>query len=190
MSDMLFWLIAIVMIALGAWTNYMNWSMYFKAKKAKETFLQNHKDSEISYVSKNRWIWFVLLAIVCIAFCIILSTQDTASLSGASRWSQVGVYAGLAIFSIALIPESIMDAKIVHCPDGFMYENEYIRYRNINKIEIGNGFFKATTMYMAGAKETAIPKNIAKWVLPKWEEYKAERSARRKRKGKRGQQAD
>lgn len=188
MSDIFFWVIAAIMIGLGGYSNYTNWTIFFKAREAKATFLKNHKDGQETRINKGRFWWFVLLAVVCLFFAIYLSIADTESLSGASRWSQVAVYLGLCIFAIALIPENITDSKIVYTSDGFMFDTEYFRYKNINKFDIGNGFFKGTTMYMTGAKEIQLPKSIAKWALPQWEEYKENRREQRNRRGKKGRQ--
>lgn len=186
MQDLFFWILAVVIIGLGAYTNYTNWKTFFRSREEKEMFMKNHKDAVIERVTPYRYLMFAALAAVCIVFTVLILSTNPQQTTGASRYSQAALYAGLAIFAIALIPESLMDSRICVCPDGILYETDYIRYKSINKIDIGNGFFKPTTMNLVGNKEVALPKAIAKWLLPRWEEWKINRKNARKKRGRRG----
>ena len=44
---MFYWVIALLLVGMGGYTGYTNWSTYFKAKKVREQFLKTHPDAEV-----------------------------------------------------------------------------------------------------------------------------------------------
>lgn len=184
--NIFFWVIAILLIAFGLFMNYTNWKVWLASRKAKEQFCQNHKDAKIIVLGKYRPWLFLLLTAACIVFgCIILFASS--NLPADSRYSQGMVYLGLAIFGIAMFAEALTDSRVASGPDGFMFESEYIRYKNIRTVQVGKGFFKGSMLMMNGTKEVPVNKTLAKWTeeqLAAWQKNRKEQRRGRYGRGR------
>ncbi|MCF0245974.1 MAG: hypothetical protein HUJ55_04030 [Ileibacterium sp.] len=181
MSDALFWVVAAIIVAMGVFSNYTNWKQYKASKEAKEIFMKNHKDAEVTELPKTRVWLFAGLCVLCLGLAVLMSVVKSEEMSESTRWSQVLVYAGLSVFCFAMVPEALMDAKLVHTPDGFMYGDFYFRFKHMVGIVQSHNFLKSDKAILTGNKEEIIPKPVAKWAEPALLEYQARRKAARKK---------
>lgn len=183
--DLFFWIIAALLAAIGIYMNYRNWKTYFESRKAKEVFLKNHPDSRtVKMGTAAPWV-YLAMCVVCVLLSIFLFTAQ--ELEGTdSQVSQGAVYLGLAIFALAMMAESLTDSKVAVCPEGYMVESEYIRWKSIRTVTVGKGLFKSSSVTMFGGKEEPVTKSMAKWVEEELNTWKAsrkdERSSRKQRR--------
>ncbi len=188
--EFFFWIVALLLIVLGGFTGYMNWKAYLEARKAKATFLATHPEAQPIKVGTLRvWI-YIAMFVACIGLSIFMATTNPETAGGSqAQASQVTVYIGLAIFSFAMIGEALMDQEVYSVSDGFLYESEFIRYKNIRSITPARGFFKSsfiTTVHGSQAQELSVSHKLAQWADEKWEEWKqARRSNHPSRKERR-----
>lgn len=177
--NILFWVIGALLVGFGLFMNYTNWRVWSESKKSKEQFLKNHQDSKSITIGKYRPWLFLLMVGACVGFGIVIMTSGS-SLSDDSRYSQALVYLGLAIFGLAMYAEALTDSKVVYCPDGFQFETEYIRYKNIRHIQIGKGFFKGCMIMMNANKEIPVSKSIAQFAQEQYDLWQKTRKEQRK----------
>ena len=188
--EFFFWIVALLLIILGGFTGYMNWKAYLEAQKAKTAFLATHPEAQKVKVGTLRvWI-YVVMCIACVGLAIFMATTNPETAGGSqAQASQVTVYVGLAIFSFAMVGEALMDREIYTLSDGFLYESEFIRYKNIRSITPARGLFKSsfiTTVHGSQAQELSVSHKLAQWAEEKWEEWKqARRSNHPSRKERR-----
>lgn len=179
--ELFFWIVALLLIVMGGFTGYMNWKAYFKAKKAKTTFLATHPEAKTVKVGMVRvWI-YIAMFVACIGLAIFMATTNPETTGGSqAQLSQVIVYVGLAIFSFAMIGEALMDREVYSVSDGFLYESEFVRYKNIRSITPARGLFKSsfiTTVHGSQAQELSVSHKLAQWADEKWEEWKQARKS-------------
>ncbi len=177
--EFFFWIVALLLIILGGFTGYMNWKAYLESRKAKAAFLATHPEAQTVKVGTLRvWI-YVAMCIACVGLSIFMATTNPETAGGSqAQASQVTVYVGLAIFSFAMIGEALMDMEIYTVNDGFLYESEFIRYKNIRSITPARGLFKSsfiTTVHGSQAQELSVSHKLAQWAEEKWEEWKQSR---------------
>lgn len=179
--DFFFWIIALLLVIMGGFTGYMNWKAYLESRKAKAAFLSTHSDVKTVKVGILRlWIYGIMF-IACLGLAIFMMCLPTnPQVTAQSQASQVTVYFGLAIFSFGMIGEALMDAEVLSVSDGFLYESEFIRYKNIRSITPAKGLFKSsfiTIIQGSQAKELSVSFKLAQWVDDAWENWKKTRKA-------------
>ncbi len=193
--DIIVLVLAIVMGVMGVYSNYMNWKIFFKARSEKERFQKNHKDCQVFVTGRGKIVLFVFLAVFCIGFGLYFLLSPTAQLnvdgndSVFTRGSQALLYIALGVYAAGEIADNITNSRILYTPDGFMPADEYYRYRNVLRIEVGSNFFKATTMYLIGGKEVPLSKTVGRWAQEQFELWKENRKQMRA-KGRKGRKAE
>lgn len=181
--DFFFWIIALLLIGMGGFTGYMNWKAYLESRKAKAAFLSTHSDVKTVKVGTLRLWLYGIMFIACLGLAISMMfwTSNGPQATAQSQASQVTIYFGLAIFSFGMIGEALMDAEIFSVPDGFLYESEFIRYKNIRSITPAKGLFKSsfiTTIQGSQVKELSVSYKLAQWVDKAWESWKETRKSK------------
>lgn len=176
MSNLLMWIVAVFMIAIGSYTGYINWTTWKKAKDAKARFLQNNPGAKTVLVSRSRPWWFAALAALSLGLSLFITVANL-DFKPAVRYSQVFVYLGLGIFSLAMVGQALTDSEIVYSQDAFMLVTEPIRFRNVNKVEVTKGILSPCTMTLAGNKEEVLPKTVARWLSAQLQTWKKEKKA-------------
>lgn len=195
--DIFFWVIAILLVGIGGYTGYLNWKGYLDAKKAREQFLKNHQDAKPVKIGQMRVWAYGLMVIACIGLSIAIFVMPASSAElENTRISQGLVYVGLAVFSIAMLGEAMMDETVISTPDGFLYESDVIRFKNIRSITVGKGMFKNSVIILNQAKEYPVSKKMAMWADAEYADWKRTRretfrtrkerraAARREREGR------
>lgn len=194
--DVFFWVIAVLLIGIGGYTGYLNWKGYFDAKKAREQFLKNHQDAQVVKLGRGRTWAYLAMCIACVVLAIMIFVMPASADLAQSQLSQGLVYVGLAVFSLAMLGEAMMDEEVISTPDGFLYESDVIRFKNIRSVTIGKGMFKNSVILMNQAKEFPVSKKMAMWTDAELEDWKRTRketfhsrkerraAARRERKAK------
>lgn len=185
MSTAIFWILAIVMMALGIYTNFSNWKVYFEAKKVKEKFMKDNKGAEVARITKWRSWMFSLAAIACLCFGALLLNMESPGLETAAKWAQAAVYLAIAVYLVGMAVEAQTFSKVCYTADGFVYSTAYVRFKSIMNVEVGHGIFKNSYMNLTGGKQTAIPKYLAEWIEQHWLDWKQARNEKRKKRSRR-----
>lgn len=183
MASILFWVLGGVVLVLGIYSNYTNWKTYFAAKKAKEEFMKNHPDAEVTYAGKNRPWFYTLFAVICLCLASFMVLAKNVEMDFNQRFSMSLVYFALAVYLAAMAVEAQTDSRICYTPDGFIFTDKYMRYKQITSVEVGGNFFKSSFIHFGGKEQISTPKYIAAWVQENWVEWRKNRDAKRK-KGK------
>ena len=179
----MYWAIAIIVLIIGLYLDYTNGKQAIQARKAKELFLKNHPDSHMIQLSMSRVWLFGFLSFLCLgSLFIYLFSVFTSTTS--EMFSQIVLYIGLFTFCLAMTMESYTLSRIAAAPDGFMVLSEYIRYKSIQSIEIGKGFFSSSSLTMMNGTTVSLSKSALKAIEPLWQEYKANRKLRKGKKRK------
>lgn len=184
MASIIFWVLGAVVLVLGIYTNYTNWKTYFASKKEKELFMKNHSDAETTVIGKNRPWLYSLFAIVCLCLASFMAMATQTDMDTNQRLSMSLVYFALAIYLVAMAVEAQTDSRVCYTPDGFIFSDSYMRYKQITSVEVGGAFFKSSFIHTGNKDQLAVPKYVAVWVQEHWVEWKTEREGRRK-KGRR-----
>ena len=183
MSNVLMWIIAVFMIAIGVYSGYQNLRDWKRSKEVKAVFLKNNKDAKTVLVSRSRAWWFAGLSLVSLLLAVFLGTANL-DLGASVRFSQVAVYIGLAVFSGAMVFQALMDSEVVYSSDAFVLTTEIIRFRNIIRLEVPKkgfwSFTKPCFMVLSGNKEESIPKTVGRWLEGAVAVWKKERKENRR----------
>lgn len=126
-------------------------------------------------VRSRPW-WFAALAALSLGLSLFITVANL-DFKPAVRYSQVFVYLGLGIFSLAMVGQALTDSEIVYSQDAFMLVTEPIRFRNVNKVEVTKGILSPCTMTLAGNKEEVLPKTVARWLSAQLQTWKKEKKA-------------
>jgi len=195
--SMFYWVIALLLVGMGGYTGYTNWSTYFKAKKVREQFLKTHPDAEVIKNGQTRtWLYLLMLAF-CVGLGIwLLVSPSSENFDVNTRISQAVVYIGLGIFAFAMAGEALMDSTLISSPEALVYEDQILKYKNIRGVNIGKGWFKSSYILLNQAQEIPVAKATAlkvdallvEWKRNRKETFRSRKerraAARREREGK------
>lgn len=176
--NIFYWVIALLLVGMGGYTGYTNWSTYFKAKKLREQFLKSHPDAEVIKSGQARGWLYILMLVFCAGLGIVLLNSPTsAGFDADTRLAQGVVYIGLGIFAFAMAGEAMMDSVLVATPDSLVYEDQVLKFKNIRGVTVGKGWFKSSYILLNQAKEIPVSKSIAMRVDALLVEWKQNRKA-------------
>lgn len=183
MGSLVYWSIALVVLFVGIYLMWDNARRFQSARKAKQTFLANHRDSRIEVTGQVRTWTFAILGVLCLGFALtyffsILEADPDV------RNAQIVIYLGLTLFCFGMALESLTLGRLAISPDGFMAADEYVKYKTIATIEQPKGFMKGITVLLRNGQAISLPKADGLLIERGWSEYR-NRSSLRKGKKKR-----
>lgn len=174
--NIFFWIVAILLVGMGGFTGYTNWKAYMEARRARKQFLETHKDAETVKVGTVRVWMYAAMLVACILLAIMIFVMPASTPEmDQNRIAQALVYVGLAVFAFAMLGEGLMDEILIATPDGFLFESDVIRFKNVRGVSAGKGWFKSSFINLMGGKEIPVSKKTAKWVEEHLETWKKTR---------------
>lgn len=172
MEDIFTYVIIALFVVLSVFLVVEYSRQYIEFRKKIREFQSKYIDYKKIDFTKIKTILYVLAALVVWVLTIYLY-----SLALDRTYTVAYICLGCLLLSMAL------DCQVKDCcyvsKDGFFYQNEYHRFRNLRTIRIEKGFFDKSWLIYANGQEERCRNSIAKKLE---EEYKNWKNMRKKAK--------
>ncbi len=176
-SQLFFWVVVIAILAYVVYYLFETIKFLLKNIKERKAYLEKNKDAKSI---NHYWSWLVAYGVLVLySISQVILIDETME---QSEWFRIAFFfVGMMLFGQILI--SIVKRRILIGKDGFVYEDSFVRWQSVLKMEPKKkGIMKVVDLLTTNNKHYTLPPSLGKILHDDYEAYRAEKKNAKKGK--------